>query len=417
MKKLYKLSYILILFLAIGSCKKDNNIYSSDYVTPISLHLVYKELGVSIPYSFPPSVKLTNSTEQIVYKFTADEYGNVTLNELLPGQYSINVTAKLNKDEMAVATGDKNSNEGSLGGTLSNIKLSIDKEYSLDELTLMVSSSNPIIFKELYYAGSATPTGMNYRNDCFFTIYNNSIEDVSLKDYYIASMEFFGGFGAGPLWTGEQIGNYKNIYAAAVWKIVGDNENDILKSGEQAIIATMAAPHNKNKDFNLNSPVDLSNANYEAYCKDPQNNYTDFPAKNMELFFWPNYGYLWRISVFGQGMALIKATKEEMATMEQVTLPEAFQDPFENDEFWICLKVPNKYVVDAVDLLQNSTTTEAKRFSPILDAGAATVADTYKGKSVIRKVQSINGDLVIYQDSNNSTEDFIINPTPLKDIE
>lgn len=417
MKQLYKLSYLLLIFITICSCKKDNIVYNSDYITPISLHLAYNQLGVSIPYSSPPTIKLTNNTEQIIYTFTADEYGKITLEKLLPGQYSINVTARLSIDEMKILTDNTASSEGSLGGTLNNIKLSIGNEYTLDQLELMISSSNPVIFKELYYAGSTTLTGMNYRNDCFYTIYNNSIEDISLKDYYIASMEFFGGFGAGPLWPGEELGNYKNIYAAAVWKIVGDNENDILKSGEQAIIATMAAPHNKNADFNLNSPVDLSNADYEAYCKDPQNNYTDFPAKNMELFFWPNYAYLWRISVFGQGMALIKATKEEMAAMEQVTLPEAFQDPFENDEYWICLKVPNSYVVDAVDLLQNSTTTDAKRFSPILDAGGATIADTYVGKSVIRKVQSVNGDLVIYQDTNNSSEDFIINPAPLKDIE
>ncbi len=354
MKYIYKILSLLSLLAVVSSCQQDNQIYSSDYVSPISLHLKYNELGVSVPYSTPPTVKMTNNTEQIIYSFTADEFGNVTLENLLPGQYGVNVTAKLSKEEMALLTNNENANEGSVGGAISNIKLSIGKEYALDELKLMISSSSPVIFKELYYAGSTTTTGMNYRNDSFFTIYNNTLDDVSLKDYYIASLEFYGGFGAGVLWPDEEIGNYKNIYAAAVWKIVGGDKDDILKSGEQAVIAVMAAPHNKSVDFNPNSPVDLSDADYEAYCSDPQNSYTDFPAPNMELFFWPNYSYLWRTSVFGQGMALIKATKEEMAAMEQVTLPEAFQDPFENDEYWICLKVPNKFVMDAVDLIQNT---------------------------------------------------------------
>ena len=414
MNKIFKLLYISLIASLLIGCQRDKPLYDSDYITPISLHLVYEELGLSIPYSTPPVVKMTNNSEQIITTFNADQFGKVILTDLLPGQYTINVTAKLSKEEMVAITGDIEADKGSMGGSLNNLKLNLGKEYQLNNLKLMISSSNPIIFKELYYAGSKTPTGMTYRNDGFYTIYNNSIEDVSLEDYYIASIENFGGFGAGPLWPEEEVGNYKHIYAAAIWKISAGESRDILKAGKEATIAIMAAAHNKNAEFNLTSPVDLSLAAYEAYSDDPQNNYADFNAKNMELAFWPSYGYLWRISVLGQAMVLIKATRDEMAIFEEVMLPESFRDPFEDDEYWLCKKIPNKYVVDAVDLLQNKTTTEAKRFSPRLDAGGATVESTYDSKSVIRKVQEVNGDLVIYQDSNNSTEDFIINHTPLK---
>jgi hypothetical protein len=175
----------------------------------------------------------------------------------------------------------------------------------------------------------------------------------------------------------------------------------------------MAAPHNKNTDYNLNSPVDLSNADYEAYISNPSNSYPDFKAKNMKLVFWPSFSYLWRISVFGQGIVLIKATEEEMSSFETVTLPESFQDPFEDEEYWLCKKIPNKYVVDAVDLSENKTSTISKRFPPSLDAGVASVEATYNSKSVIRKVQKQEGDFIIYQDTNNSSEDFEINDKPL----
>ena len=131
----------------------------------------------------------------------------------------------------------------------------------------------------------------------------------------------------------------------------------------------------------------------------------------MELAFWPSYAYLWRMGVFGQGMVLVKATREEFAGFETVTLPETFQDPFESDEYWLCKKVPNEFVMDAVDIIQNSTVSNTKRFSPALDSGFATVGDTYCGKSIIRR--TAGGSDGILMDTNNSSVDFEINDHPL----
>ncbi|UKI39361.1 MAG: hypothetical protein L6V35_10190 [Alistipes putredinis] len=72
---------------------------------------------------------------------------------------------------------------------------------------------NPIIFKEIYYAGSRTPSGGTYRNDNFYSVHNNSDERVDISDLYIGMCENFGGLGeTGPLWPDEQTGNYKNAY-------------------------------------------------------------------------------------------------------------------------------------------------------------------------------------------------------------
>ena len=76
-------------------------------------------------------------------------------------------------------------------------------------------------------------------------------------------------------------------------------------------------------------------------------------------------------------------------------------------------KVPNDYVIDAVDLIQNKTTSVTKLFPPSLDAGFATVEGIYLGKSVIRKVASQEDGIEILQDTNNSTADFEVNDTPL----
>lgn len=133
------------------------------------------------------------------------------------------------------------------------------------------------------------------------------------------------------------------------------------------------------------------------------------------MAFWPDYSDLWRPSVFGQGMVLVEATPEEFALFEKVTLPENFQDPFEYEEYWNCLKVPYDKVVDAVDLIQNETATGTKRFSPKLDAGFATVARIYAGLSVRRKSLPSTDGRVRLQDTNNSTADFEINEKPLSE--
>lgn len=408
-----KTVYIFLLFITIVSCQRDSNV-DSYFVSAVNLHLTYKQLGKEVDYTNPLKVVFTNSTEQLTYTFLSDKKGNVEIKGLLPGEYIINVSSQLTKDEMAIVTGDENAEDGFISGFISNINLRLNQLPDFSKLTLGVIPSGNVVFKELYYAGSKTPSEMTYRNDGFYTIHNNSLEDINLNDYYIASVENYGGKGlAGPLWPDEKRGEYQNIYAMTLWKIVISSTPFILKPGQDAVIAVMAAPHNKKSEYNPTSPIDLSNADFEAYINNPSNSYPDFQAKNMQLVFWPSFSYLWRISVFGQGMALIKATPEQVSSFQTVTLPQAFQDPFEDDEYWLCKKIPNKFVVDAVDLSDNKSSTLAKRFPPSLDAGVASVESIYCGKSVIRKVLSKNDNVVIYQDTNNSSEDFEINDKPL----
>lgn len=117
--------------------------------------------------------------------------------------------------------------------------------------------------------------------------------------------------------------------------------------------------------------------------------------------------------VFGCGMVLFRATEEEFGSFPTVTLPEEFQDPFEDEQYWLCRKVPVEFVCDAVDIIQNETVTNTKRFSPVLDAGFAATGEIYCGKSIIRKtIQDAEGRILL-KDTNNSTEDFEINITPL----
>lgn len=389
---------ILIFSSLLASCWRDS-VPDSCYVNDFTLRMVYGEYGKSETFPEPLSVSMTNTTEQYTYGFDSSEDGSVIVKGVMPGHYTITVSGKLGERHLA--------------GFVNSMILTVGEEYEDTEITLFAVASNPVIFKELYYAGSATPTSGTYRNDNFFSIYNNSDSPVDISDLYIGMYENYGGLGeAGPMWPGETQGAYKNVYLKSVWKIIAGNGRYVMQPGQTVVIATMAAPHNKDAQYNPNSPVDLSGADFEAYVQEPENKYPDLPAPNMEMAFWPDYAYLWRSGVFGQGMVLVKASAEEFASFERTVLPETFRDPFESEEYWECLKVPYSRVADAVDLIQNEMATATKRFSPELDAGYASVGKTYCGHSVRRKSIPSPGRQIL-QDTNNSTADFEINIKPL----
>lgn len=80
------------------------------------------------------------------------------------------------------------------------------------------------------------------------------------------------------------------------------------------------------------------------------------------------------------------------------------------------MKIPNEWIVDAVNLCSKD---DFKRIvtDPSLDSGWSYSGlnrndKNRYGKSVRRKVLSENGGKPIFQDTNNSTDDFVITAPP-----
>ena len=70
--------------------------------------------------------------------------------------------------------------------------------------------------------------------------------------------------------------------------------------------------------------------------------------------------------------------------------------------------------MDAVELMLNESKITQKRMPAVLDAGATWVGGTYLGKSVSRKIKETKADgRIVYQDTNNSLEDFQVNDKPV----
>jgi hypothetical protein len=71
--------------------------------------------------------------------------------------------------------------------------------------------------------------------------------------------------------------------------------------------------------------------------------------------------------------------------------------------------VPLDWVVDAVEVFSGTSSSNAKRLAPSLDAGYVTLSDTYLGHTLFRRTdeaQSAAAGYEILKDTNNSTVDF-----------
>ena len=71
--------------------------------------------------------------------------------------------------------------------------------------------------------------------------------------------------------------------------------------------------------------------------------------------------------------------------------------------------IPLDWVVDAVEVFTGTSSSNAKRLPPSLDAGYVTLSDTYLGHTLFRRTDETASAVAGYEvlsDSNNSSTDF-----------
>lgn len=420
MKTMLKLLLIGLMFgWTLAGCSDDDK--TSPY-TSLTLNVSYKTLGVSKAFTNKPVVTLTNLTEQSSRTETTTEMGKLVLTDLLPGNYAVSVRTTLSPQEAEEQGFDvANSVKVNLAGNIASLVMALNQDMKTQSLELQENVQSALVLKEIYYAGCPSVSGTAiYRNDQFYVIYNNSDAPVSLDNIYIGHAE---SFVAKPApWDGENASNPQHVYVNSAWKIVKTGSTATLAPGKQIVIAAMAANHKGDQNLNPNSPVDLSGADYEAYASGFANNpNVDYAAPNMEDVFvltLPKHR-LWLASFQGTSTVIFEATTSEFEQLKTnyVLAPESVWDIYdlmdEWDEPYKCLKVPNKMVVDAVDLIPNTSSLENKRFGTDLDGGYVT-CPSKEGKSIIRKQEEAVDGRVVYKDTNNSKDDFEVNTTPLK---
>ena len=368
MKKYLIYLFTLASTLLIG-CDSFRDMSGTAEVNPITVD-VYLDITVeNISTLKDLTVKFDNYDEDLHYvKEVTDN--SVKVDGIIPGIYSVTVSGT------AI---DTENNEYYINGN--SVNAALFKHGSALNIEVQGLKVSPLIFKEIYYCGSRPEKGGVYFRDQFYEIYNNSADILYLDGIYFANLTPGTATTKLPIWPEADGNNY--AYGERVWKFPGNGTEYPLAPGESCIISQFAANHQLDI-YNPQSPIDGSSSEFEFNMNNP--NFPDQAAYDMQ-------------HVFYQG-------KAEMGSIPQY-LTSVFGGAY--------VIFPIKYVLDAVEAVNNESKMNAKRVPGVLDAGITWVGATYCGLGIARKLSTDEeGNPIIreetgtyiYQDTNNSTDDF-----------
>ena len=402
-----KFQLIISTCLILSACDSFNDLEGVKEIAPISVDVALDFNTDQVTEIKGLTIKFDNYDEDLHYEKPVSGH-QVEMNDILPGIYTVNVSG----------TGiDADGNEYYLNGSVVN--QAIFQEGSLLSLTIKGLKISPLVFKEIYYACSRTPLNKPYIYEQFYEVYNNSSSMLYLDGIHFANLYPDKSSTNLPLWPEEDGDNY--VYALRVWKFPGNGTDYPLQPGESCVIAQFAVNHQL-EIYNPASPVDNSSADFEFYMDNT--NYTNAPAPDMEHIFYngkAEKGTLkqYLTTVFGGAYVAFQIPEGE--TWDPVNDPNMQTRDLSTTKATLYAKIPIRYVLDAVEAIDNESKTNSKRLPSVLDAGITWVGATYNGLGVCRKpslddngnpIQRENG-AYIYQDTNNSADDFERGVTPV----
>jgi len=376
----------LLLLLAV-SCAQFEDANEAREVEPLNT-VVKVSLNIGdAPDPGTLNVKLVNYSERFEATASVDQSGSVKVAGIIPGIYTVTVTAEKNHNGFLYNYS---------GNVVNEAIVTNNKEVVVE---VGASKSGALVMKEIYYCGSKTPSGGSYFRDQFYEIYNNSEAVQNVRGLCIAILNPLTATANLPVWPGDDAAQY--VYASTIWQVPQDKDY-LLNPGESILIAQMADDPKKS-NLNPNSPVNLLSAEFETFVK-ATSLINDNPAINMVMAFWPSPTPQWLTTVFG-GAFVIYIPTEPIDPTNTVSPVGSTSKNY---------RVPINQVIDAVELVGNPNQVQLKRVPAVLDAGAATVGATYVSKSVARKIKTTLSDgRIIYYDTNNSSEDFEVMDPPV----
>ena len=395
MKKILSIILAAALAALTVSCTEEAKVIAP---VSVSVQIDDSELDEAIiPESY--EVIITNFATSIETKATT-ENGVAVFDKVVPGIYKVTATAVVSDGSYSYTiTGATDEAEFLANGDKVMLKVTAAKESAL-------------IFKEIYYSG---PKSENYyMRDQFYEIYNNSNATVYADGLCIAET-IFAEYDFSVIYKYEVPGKNADdyVFSQLIWQIPGDGTQYPIKPGESIIIAQWATDHTSDKLSKGDSKMNLTGAEFEAFCGESEAYggimLTDEQAINMKMAVNASGRppIQWLTSVSGSRYILFRPST-----------------PFRQDNF--CVPTNAEYptykmahevlitdVIDAVQAIEDATVMQHLGLPAVLDAGAIWCSKSYSGESISRKVkETLEDGRVIYQDTNNTTNDFEVNAAP-----
>lgn len=434
-----KLPLILVLLLAIAfsSCKKEQE-ESRPINVNIQLSVDPSKVWFEVPYE-KALITIINKANNSKTEVKANRLGQVNLQNIVPGLYSINISIQITAQEYLTLTGTPREDDYYLNYSLDNQSYFNDASVNIELINSEVIGG--FVIKQIYYAGSNTATGALMR-DQFIEIYNNTSETLYADSLIIASVygklnkdkdnfslennQFDWSKSAGIINTGNANEDY--IYVKGLFMIPSDGTGKKypVLAGESIVIAQTAIDHTKpyttNGDkiqgiVNPELTVNLSKADFEVwmypYEQKVQPGRTMFASDvrnpnvpNMETIFATGMRDMILNPQGKESYAILKVDKTiDLENLPAYAIPTVTTPTATTVRF---PQLPAKYIIDAVEVEAIISSDQTPRRLPMrFDSGAASITGgPYSSQSIVRVTQKTVGGRRILQDTNNSRVDF-----------
>lgn len=430
-KVIYLMLFSLIAFF---SCKKNDN--PGINLKTVTVQLVYPT-GSSFTAQQGTAVKLATSSTS--YDAATDATGKAVFTVPV-GIYEASAT--------------ETRSEGGIAHIFNGVKSSItitDNWSNMDavSLDLTESQSSQVVIKEVFVGGTPKDDGSGaFIYDRYVILYNNSNTTANLGNLCLATVLPYNSTSGS---SNKYYGTDGNLtYASQGWIPAGQaywyfQSNVAIDPGKQIVIALTNAVNNT---LTYSKSINFDNAEYYAmYDIQTFANTTNYVTPAASI---PTSHYLKAIA-YGAGTAWVLSTSSPgffifdtkgttpVAFGADVTFTDVYTSPA-----LISKKVPVDWIVDGVEAFQLNGTDNKKRLTAAVDAGYVYHING-QGYSIYRNVDKTateaiaensgkivygynygttsiggatdpsgidaeasikNGAHIIYQDTNNSTNDF-----------
>lgn len=387
------------IFVFLASCTSFRDAADVKEIVPVKMTITAESDTPEVADLRGLTVTVTCSDEGFKWEHEIDDEAPIIVPDLTPGVYQIGIGGK------KTGTDEK---EYYMNAMQSRITLVADGSFDFKVKGVRTS---PIVFKEIFYSGTAKATSGNYNGDQFYEIYNNSDEVIYLDGLVLGDIHPATP-GNVPNWTYPEwmpeAERSKYMYSRYLWKFPGNGEDYPLQPGESCVVAQKALNHGGPLFNPGTTSPNLYSADFELYTSATEG---DQPAVNMEIFHYT------RATVPAQWISTVTGGAYHIARIPDTATD---YDPYTEGNKWRInigtsvldwyAIVPVEWVLDAVECGQDETKISGKRVPAILDAGMAWVGPAGSGNSVSRKKSDVVGihGQIIFQDTNNSSNDFIM---------
>jgi len=422
MRKYFTMMMMAVASLCLTACGDD-----APAGSPVSVGTVVVSLqGVSGDMSNIEITLRGNST----FTAKADKDGKATFN-VTTGIYE------------AIASGSYaiNGTFYKANGTGGQVVVQANQTINVG-IAMKEAKSSQVIIKEIYNGGCPSNDGKTYQFDKCIILYNNSDQQAELSNLCIATCSP----GNAHAMNKDYDENGRLVYESqgftpaqhGMWWF---QDKLTIAPYSQVVVNVCGAIDNT---LTVSQSVNYANADY--YCMyDPESGYNNtryYPAPASVI---PTSHYLkakevgqgngWTMSVSSPAV-FIFSTDVAPATFADDTSNLWYYNGNEGSKIYACLKVKNEWILDGVEVYSAAYPDDSKkRLTSDVDAGYVWLTN-YQGHTLYRNVDkpatealaensgklvtgyskdpsgidaeaSIkNGAHIIYQDTNNSTDDF-----------